>query len=220
VLGSVLMGFLVVLVGLRWAVVIYRTGGRGDRAGSIDNRSQLGGMSSLWKHCFYACLLCTPLFDMPMYFSFSIYNEYYLIPYSFHKLAPSARLAALSITISNWRKVLFDLEEYSYYPNLLGSAYLFGINVIVGIFSVINFALCYSSSSFSSFLHNPAYVTFCFVMIICPLFLTVLMLRAGLTLSYRLQVLRLILKVRLFRYVNVSLGCHFGIRNGSRDILR
>jgi hypothetical protein len=176
-LGTVLMGLLVFLVAFRWIWVAQRS----------RNMQFLGNMTTLKKHSLYAMLLMTPLLDVPMYVSFMISGRYYLVPYSFHKLAPAARLAAFSITISNWRTVLFELHDYSYYPSLLGTAYLLSINVIVDVFAFINFGLCFSVNNFKSFLDTQAYVILCFIMIIFPFLLAVIMLRAGLALSSELQ---------------------------------
>jgi len=122
-----------------------------------------------------------------MYISFIVIGDYSLITYSFHKLECAALFGAFSITIHDWTTVLYAIHEDTQFESRLKSLLLIGINLLFMIISVVNFSYCYAVENFDAYTNSPVYIVALFIQIFPPLILAIVMLRAGLKLSWRIK---------------------------------
>lgn len=136
---------------------------------------------------FHLFLLLTPLSDIPLYVGFYRSNDYDLICYSFHKFETFFLFGALSIIISDWASVLYDIQEYQYYPFLFRKWTLIGINGIYFVIDFANFIILYTLPDLDSYASSPIYICMIFLQIVVALLLTVFMLHAGLKLYFRIH---------------------------------
>jgi hypothetical protein len=136
---------------------------------------------------FHILLIAATASDLPMYCTFILENEYNLTSYSFHKLETLFLFSALTITISDWSNVLFDLKEYQRLPFLLRSWTLLSINLVYSAIALVNFLFCYVAKDLEVYLDSPIYTTSLFFQIFISFALTFFMLSAGLKLSWRIR---------------------------------
>lgn len=110
-----------------------------------------------------------------------------MIAYSFHKLSSAFFFAGLSITISDWSSVLYDINEFKLFPFLLRKWTLLTINLFYFIISLTNFICCYALKDLDNYTANPIYVVGIFFQISASILLTGIMLHAGLKLYSRIS---------------------------------
>lgn len=122
-----------------------------------------------------------------MYVSFIEIDNYSLYTYSFHKLQSAFLFGALSITISDWSSVLYDINEYKFYPFLIRKFTLLCMNFVYFSSSLLNFFLCFTISKLNNYLSSPFYVLAIFIEIGWSILLTCFMLNAGLKLYHRIS---------------------------------
>jgi hypothetical protein len=139
------------------------------------------------KFVFHLLLLFATLVDLPMYGEFVHEQKYTLTSYSFHKFSSSFLFAAFSLTISDWAAVLYDINEYEFYPFLLRKATLVCINFLYALISIINFVFCYTLNDFDSYTNSTLYIMGIFFQISVSLILTLFMLSSGLQLAWRIH---------------------------------
>lgn len=139
------------------------------------------------KLVFHIFLILAAVMDLPMYCEFVINQRYTLTTYSFHKFESAFLFAALSITISDWGKVLYSIQEYNLYPFLFRRATLVSINLIYWLISIINFIFCYTLDDFDSYTSSALYTICIFFQVSVSVVLIVLMLSAGLKLAWRIH---------------------------------
>lgn len=139
------------------------------------------------KVIFHFLLVLAVVVDIPMYISFLVIDDYSLPTYSFHKLESVFLLAAYSMTIHDWSTVLYDINEMNNLPLFFTKIGLILINSIFAAISIMNFTYCWVVADLDAFTDSPIYVVAIFMQIFTAFFLTSMMLRAGLSLSVRIQ---------------------------------
>lgn len=132
-------------------------------------------------------LLFAVAVDIPMYISFILIDYYGMITYSFHKLEPAFLLGAFSMTISDWGSVLYDIQEMKHTPLIFRRGALIFINITFSVICISNFIYVNISSDLDKFTRSPLYIAMIVLQIATELFLTVMMLSAGLRLSRRIR---------------------------------
>lgn len=135
----------------------------------------------------HLALLLAVAVDLPMFIGFSVDNEYTLYTYSFHRFESMLLFVALSITISNWAGLLYDIQEYQLYPFLIRKATLISINVVNICITLANFILCYFYNDFEEYTTSVEYIIEIFFQIVMSMLLIVFMLSAGIKLSLRIH---------------------------------
>jgi hypothetical protein len=139
------------------------------------------------KLIFHLLLVAATASDLPMYCTFVLNNDYSLVSYSFHKLETAFLFSALSITISDWSSVLYNMKEYQRLPFLLRRVTLLSINLVYSAIALINFLFCYAAKDLEVYLDSPIYITALFFQIFISFVLTFFMLSAGIKLSWRIR---------------------------------
>jgi len=114
-------------------------------------------------------------------------GDYFLIPYSFHKFETCFLFCALSIIISDWASVLYDIREYQLYPFLVRKWSLIIINVMFFVISAINFVLLFTVTDMDSYTASPIYYFMIFFQVAISILVTCFMLHAGLKLYFRIH---------------------------------
>lgn len=122
-----------------------------------------------------------------MYISFVMIDYYGMVTYSFHKLEPAFLLGAYSMTISDWGSVLYDIQEMKHTPLIFRRGALIFINVLFSAVCISNFIYVNLSVDLDKFTKSPLYIAMIVLQIATELFLTLMMLSAGLRLSRRIR---------------------------------
>ena len=94
---------------------------------------------------------------------------------------------AFSLTLHDWTKVLLAIKEETLIQSKRRTLFLIVINAVSLIISCINFTYCYEAQDLDSYAQSDFYVLELFVQIASPLFLAVMMIRAGRKLSVRIK---------------------------------
>lgn len=123
--------------------------------------------------------------DLPMYVSFVATGDYTIVSYSFHKFNSALLFAAYSMTIYDWSAVLYDIKEIDHRPLFFRRNSLIAITVLMFISSAVNFVYMYTTSGVDSYINSPLYVVNIFLQVASGMFLTGMMLSAGVRLSVR-----------------------------------
>lgn len=123
--------------------------------------------------------------DLPMYIAFVLTGDYTLVTYSFHKFSSALLFSAYSMTIYDWSAVLYDIKEIDHRPLFFRRNSLIGVTVLMFLISAVNFVYMYTTSGVNSYINSPLYVTNIFLQVVAGLFLTGMMLSAGVRLSIR-----------------------------------
>jgi hypothetical protein len=196
ILGFVSLFLLAVIVAWKWACfaeeiryIYYDFMAVGVGSGNdVNVQERLSGKIRK-RHMLYCFLLMASFCDIPLYAGFIVYHGYDMTLYSFHKLQAFFMFAAYSVTISDWANVLFEIKEDTFMPFIFRKATLLFLNFLFLVISIINFIYCYTTANLQQFLDSAVSETDVLFMIGTPLILTVIMLRSGLKLSARIQVL-------------------------------
>ncbi len=145
--------------------------------------------SAIWSKGFllHILLLMSTATDLPMYASFIMIGGYEKKTYSFHRLESMFMFAALSMTISDWNKVLHMLKEESSLPFLFKRTTLLVVNLLVIGVSVANFVACWTSTDVMTYVQLPIYTAGIIVQFSSAVIVTFVMLHGGLKLSRRIQ---------------------------------
>jgi hypothetical protein len=122
-----------------------------------------------------------------MYISFIFIDYYGDFTYSFHKLEPAFLLGAYSMTISDWGSVLYDIQELKHTPLIFRRGALIFINVVFAAICISNFVSVLVLKDLDDFTKSPLYIAMIVLQIVTELFLTIMMLSAGLRLSRRIR---------------------------------
>ena len=125
--------------------------------------------------------------DLPMYIAFVATGDYTLVSYSFHKFNSALLFAAYSMTIYDWSAVLYDIKEIDHRPLFFRRNSLIAITVLMFVTSAVNFVYMYTTSGVDSYINSPFYVANIFLQVVSALFLTGMMLSAGVRLSMRIR---------------------------------
>lgn len=125
--------------------------------------------------------------DLPMYIAFVATGDYTLVSYSFHKFNSALLFAAYSMTIYDWSAVLYDIKEIDHRPLFFRRNSLIAITVLMFGTSAVNFVYMYTTSGVDSYINSPFYVVNIFLQVVSALFLTGMMLSAGVRLSVRIR---------------------------------
>ena len=138
------------------------------------------------KRILLQCLLVGAVAcDIPMYIAFVITGNYTLVTYSFHKFNSALLFAAYSMTIYDWSAVLYDIKEIDHRPLFFRRNSLIVFTALMFLTSLVNFVYMYTTSGVNSYINSPIYVANIFLQVIVALFLTGMMLSAGVRLSVR-----------------------------------
>jgi len=119
--------------------------------------------------------------------SFVLLNEYDATTYSFHRFESALVFAAFSITIMDWSNVLFDIREETKGPLLTRRAFLYAANFINFSFSLVNFILAIDAKDMTTITTSKPYQIGEFLQVGLTFLVMVLLLHAGLKLSWRIQ---------------------------------
>jgi hypothetical protein len=125
--------------------------------------------------------------DIPMYMAFTLTGDYTLVTYSFHKFSSPCLFAAYSMTIYDWSSVLYDIKEIDHRPLFFRRNSLIFITVVMVLMNLLNFIYMLTTTSVDSYINSPLYVANIFLNVIAALFITGMMLSAGLRLSVRIK---------------------------------
>jgi hypothetical protein len=124
---------------------------------------------------------------LPLYIWFIVDGDYNLDAFSWHKFQSTFLFLALSITISDWSSVLYDIREYQIYTFLFHKWTLIFLNFLYFLISIVNFIFCYWTADLGEFSNSPVYLMGLFYQICMSMLVTFLMLHAGLKLYGRIQ---------------------------------
>jgi hypothetical protein len=123
-----------------------------------------------------------------LYVGFIITDGNYVnICYAFHKFEACLLFGAYSITINDWAKVLFDINEDSFYPFILRKYSLYIINTVYFIGSFINFAFVIYLDDIDEYAESALYESGIYIQGLSSLLITSLMLVCGLKLTFRIK---------------------------------
>lgn len=144
----------------------------------------------------HVCLFLAPLFDVPLYIGFVLTNEYLTPLYAFHKLSAPTLFVALSITISDWSKVLHEIEKdtrYSlmsrYFRNIyfINDTTLLLVNFLSLGLAFVNFIYIFYLNDLGVYLGSYLYIIALFSQVAVSFLLTCCMLYAGMKLYFRIR---------------------------------
>jgi hypothetical protein len=125
--------------------------------------------------------------ELPLYIWFIVDGDYNLDAFSWHKFQSTFLFLALSITISDWSSVLYDIREYQIYTFLFHKWTLIFLNFLYFLISTVNFIFCYWTADLGEYSNSPVYLIGLFFQICMSMLVTFLMLHAGLKLYGRIQ---------------------------------
>lgn len=89
------------------------------------------------------------------------------------------------MTIYDWSAVLYDIKEIDHRPLFFRRNSLIAITVLMFACSAVNFVYIYMTTGINSYINSPLYVVNIFLQVVAGLFLTGMMLSAGIRLSVR-----------------------------------
>jgi hypothetical protein len=162
-------------------ITIYKT------ARYISLQKSLNSVTVRKRILLHIMLFFAVAVDIPMYISFILIDYYGMITYSFHKLEPAFLLGAFSMTISDWGSVLYDIQEMKHTPLIFRRGALIVINIVFSAICISNFIYVNISSDLDKFTKSPLYIAMIVLQITTELFLSIMMLSAGLRLSRRIR---------------------------------
>jgi hypothetical protein len=122
-----------------------------------------------------------------MYCSFVINNNYNILTYSFHRFETAFLFAALSITLSNWTSLLYEIHEFKLYQSIFSNAALVIINIIYSSISFVNFIFCLYTDDFEEYLNSLVYTISFFLQLATSFLLCLFIMFVGLKLLFRIN---------------------------------